>query len=348
MVIKLSEKESLFKSFLLFFLVIELFLAFIFYHYYKIEEEHLQENLFLEMKNYALFFDDERFDIDIVPYQKQDRFYELYIDDNSLYILVPFPEDPGDLLKIYYPKEKYAQLLNQTKQTMLWQFLLLTLIAVLISILFSFYVLRPLRHSLSLLEVFIKDIIHDLNTPLTSILINLKMMDAKNEEVESITQSAKAIAMLHHNLDAYLKEHTFNRERFDLKEVVEEQVAFFKPMYDYLAWDIQLEHRIIKSDRHAFARIIYNLLSNACKYNTPDGSVRISMQQDILIISNSSYGIKDPSRIFERFYKESDRGLGIGLHIVEKLCRQLEIGKELKIEGKTVSILLSLKKVTLN
>ncbi len=47
-----------------------------------------------------------------------------------------------------------------------------------------------------MLEEFIKDIIHDLNTPITSIIINLKMME-KNDEVESITKSANAIAMLH-------------------------------------------------------------------------------------------------------------------------------------------------------
>jgi two-component system OmpR family sensor kinase len=328
--------------------VIELFLAFIFYHYYRIEEEHIRENLFLEMKNYSLFFDNERFNIDIVPKKKESRFYELYIDDNSLYILVPFPESPNDLLKVYYPKNRYTSLLNQTKQTILWQFFFLSLVAILISLLFSLYVLRPLRQSLSLLEVFIKDIIHDLNTPLTSILINLKMMDAKNEEVDSITQSAKAITMLHHNLDAYLKEQTFDHARFDIKEVIHEQIAFFKPMYDYLSWDIQLHTLIIKSDRHAFARIIYNLISNACKYNTPQGFIRISLHSTTLSITNSSYGIKEPTRIFDRFYKESERGLGIGLHIVEKLCQQLEIEKKLIVEDTTVTLLLSLNKVTLN
>jgi len=89
--IKLSEKESLIKSFLLFFLVIEAFLTFIFYQYEKIEEEHLRENLFLEMKNYSFFFDDTRFDIDIVPHSKEKKPYELYMDKHSLYILVPMP-----------------------------------------------------------------------------------------------------------------------------------------------------------------------------------------------------------------------------------------------------------------
>jgi two-component system OmpR family sensor kinase len=199
-----------------------------------------------------------------------------------------------------------------------------------------------------MLEIFIKDIIHDLNTPLTSILINLKMMDSKNEEVESISRSAKTIAMLHQNLDAYLKEQVNRSERFKLDEAVNEQVEFFQEMYDYLTWQIAVEPLIIQSDKNAFGRILYNLISNACKYNTADGFIRITTESTILTISNSSYGIEAPERIFERFYKESERGLGIGLHIVKKLCDQLEIPIRLEIQDKIIHFHLDLSKVTSN
>ena len=299
------------------------------------------------MKNYSLFFDDDRFDIDVVQQNQKSKFYELYFDKDSLFILIPFPTDQDDLLKILYPKKKYKALLYTIKLSILRQFFFLSFIAVLISLLFSFYVLSPLRQSLQLLEVFIKDIIHDLNTPLTSILINLKMMDAKNEEVESITNSAKTISMLHHNLDAYLKEIAFEKEKFHLEKMINEQIAFFAPMYHYLDWEIDIQDSIIKSDKNALARIIYNLLSNACKYNTSEGFIKIKTDKNTISVSNSSYGIKNPSRIFKRFYKESDRGLGIGLHIVEKLCLQLDIEKKLEVTDNIVTIHLYLEKVTL-
>ncbi len=323
-------------------MVIELFLLFIFYKHYELEEEHLSEQLFLEMKNYSFFFDDSRFDIDIVSKVEDDVLYELHFDKRNLYVLTPLNDTQDDLLKILYPQENYQALLSEIKTSILWKFAFLSLIAIGISLLFSFYSLRPLRDSLELLEEFIKDIIHDLNTPLTSILINLKMMDAKDEEVKSIAQSANVISMLRKNLDVYLREMQFEMDKFSLKEVVEEQVAFFASTYDYLSWEVELDDRVISSDKNAFARIIYNLLSNACRYNTADGFVRIETQGDVLAISNSSYGIKKPSKIFNRFYKEGDRGLGIGLHIVEKLCSQLGIKKELKVDGTNVSVRLSL------
>lgn len=308
----------------------------IFYNYYKVEEEHLSEHLFLEMKNYSFFFADDRFDIDIIPQSKALQFYELYFDKETLFILVPLLEDKENVLKIFYPLLSYQNLLQATKQTILWQFLFLTLIAVVISLLFSFYTINPLRKSIMILEEFIKDIIHDLNTPITSILINLKMMNANNEEVASIAQSAKAISMLHKNLDSYLKEMQFQKNRFSLKEAVDEQIAFFSSMYNYLDWEVHIEDATIYSDKHAFGRIIYNLLSNACKYNTSHGFVKITAKEHQLSISNSSHGIHNPSRIFDRFYKEGDRGLGIGLHIVDKLCKELGIEKKLEVDQNNI------------
>ena len=302
----------------------------------------------MEMKNNSLFFDNDKFTIDIVPRENNSTLYELMSDANSLYILVPFPNNTTDLLKILYPIKRYHTQLEALDRTIVWQFVFLSFIAVFIAVLFSFYVLSPLRKALDLLETFIKDIIHDLNTPLTSILINLKMMDTKNEEVESISKNAKTIAMLHQNLDAYLKERIGQREKFSLKDVIADQVDFFTSIYDYIHWEVDVEHMMIYTDKNAFSRIIYNLLSNACKYNTAEGFIKITCDHSILTISNSSYGIRFPEKIFERFYKEGDRGLGIGLHIVDKLCDELEIKRKVTIEGTTILFHLDLKKVTLN
>jgi two-component system OmpR family sensor kinase len=326
--------------------MIELFLFFIFYQYAKIENNHIRTNLFLEMKNYSLSFDDARFDIDIVPTGKKSVLYELFEDNETLYILVPFQDDKTDLLKIFYPKSEYMNLLTKVYHKLLIQFLLLSLIAMLISALAAFYTLKPIRNALTLLEDFIKDIIHDLNTPVTSILINLKMIEGKSEEIESISRSANTIAMLHQNLDSYLREIQGEKEKISVKVLIEEQVAFFSPLYDYLQWEVDIEDMYIMVDKNAFSRILYNLISNACKYNTNTGKISIKIKDNMLSISNDSYGIKNPHKVFERFYKESERGLGIGLHIVHKLCEALHIKKDIALNGTHVTVKLNLSQVT--
>jgi two-component system OmpR family sensor kinase len=327
-------------------MMIELFLLFIFNQYQNIEEEHIRTNVFLEMKNYSLDFEDTRFDIDIISQENKQTLYELNEDEKNLFILVPFQDSEEDVLKILYPLEAYEHLVDKVGEKQRMQFFFLTFIAIIISILAAIYSLRPIRSSLRLLEDFIKDIIHDLNTPLTSILISLKMIDGKSDEIENITRAAKNIAMLHENLDSYLQEVKKHEEQFSLKLVIEEQVKFFAPRYDYLAWDVAVDECYLSTDKNAFTRIVYNLLSNACKYNTSDGYIKIDFFNNILTIENKSYGVKEPSRVFERFYKESERGLGIGLHIVEKLCTELKIGKSFELDSKDVKVTLNLSGVT--
>jgi len=219
-------------------------------------------------------------------------------------------------------------------------------LAMFISVLAALYSLGPIRSSLRLLEDFIKDIIHDLNTPLTSILIGLKMLEHRCDKIDRISSAAKNISMLHQNLDAYLKDIKGKTQRFDVKEVVEEQVNFFMPLYDYLEWRVDVPSSLVSTDKNAFTRMIYNLLSNACKYNTTNGSVTLLFEHDILMIHNDSYGVKHPEQVFERFYKEGERGLGIGLHIVAKLSKELGIKKSFCVENNKVSVSLDLSQVT--
>jgi len=334
---------------------------FIFYDKMKNETVHIRNNIFLEMQNYSLGLDDERFTMQVVSKKQKEKLYTLYEELNSLYILapivdmetkelmavvmtpsgaimVPYVKNTAKVQKVSYPKSAYKVLIQQMNYHLFLQLLLFILGALIVSLLAAWYTLRPLRSSLNLLEDFIKDIIHDLNTPLTSILLNLKMIETENEEIESIRTATQTIEMLHHNLDSYLKEQKQPEETFSLDEVVDRYVTFFTPLYDYLNWDVQIEKLTLSTDKQAFERVIYNLLSNACKYNTSEGKIEISLNGSLLSIRNSSYGVSHPERVFERFYKESERGVGIGLHIVDKLCKTLQIEKRFMLEGTDVIV----------
>jgi signal transduction histidine kinase len=349
-------------------MVIILFLLFIFYDKARNETAYIRNNLFLEMQNYSLGLEDTRFNMQVVPKDKSKKLYRLYEDKKDLYILapivndetkeamavvmtpsgaimVPYVKNTTNVQKVSYPKSAYKVRIQEMYYHLFLQLLLFTLGALIVSLLAAWYTLKPLRSSLRLLEDFIKDIIHDLNTPLTSILLNLKMIDTKNEEIESIRTATQTIEMLHHNLDSYLKEQNQTKETFTIDEVVERYVAFFMPMYDYLHWDVQVEKFTLSTNKQAFERIIYNLLSNACKYNTSDGKIEIALDGTLLTIRNSSYGVSHPERVFERFYKESERGLGIGLHIVDKLCQTLGIEKKFRVEGTDVMVTLECKNI---
>jgi two-component system OmpR family sensor kinase len=165
-------------------------------------------------------------------------------------------------------------------------------------------------------------------------------MMKKDEEVESIMDSTNTISMLHKNLISYLNDMEFTKEKFSIKEIIYQQIKLFNSLYYYLEWKIDIDDKIIYSNPNAISRIIYNLISNSCKYNISNGFIEIKMKDNIFSISNSSYGIKNPSKVFDRFYKESKRGLGIGLHIVDKLSKELNIKVDLVLNNQIVVVRL--------
>jgi PAS domain S-box-containing protein len=93
------------------------------------------------------------------------------------------------------------------------------------------------------------------------------------------------------------------------------------------------EHLIASVDIQMMKRIFYNLISNACKYSKPLGTVEIGCDQSkesetIFSIKDNGYGIpqRQQSRIFERFFRADNvvtkvnEGTGLGLYIIRSLA----------------------------
>ena len=326
------QKESFLKSFLLFFVTMEIFLVFIFYNYSNVEKHHLENNIFLEMKNYSYIFESNKFDIDIVS-KKNQKLYELQKDNKYLYIYISVKNQDNDLLKIIYPIEKFNNELSKINNDLIFKFLILSIISFIISIVFAYYSLYPLQKSYIVLKEFMKDIIHDINTPISAMKLNISLIDNKDDEIKSIEQSINILEMLHKNLDNYVKNDEITLRKVNIKPIIIEQIEFFRNIYDHITWNINIQNDDVITDVLMINRAIYNLISNSCKYNiSKDGYINISYNNKVLIIRNSSHGIKNPSNVFERFYKEHDRGLGIGLHIVSKILKQLDYQYMLSVD----------------
>ena len=296
------------------------------------------------MKNYSITLDENihNYSVDIISNKKSQKLYELYANKQELYILAPLPIDTTSFMKIIYPKDNYYLKLDDIYNSLILKFIVLSFINIVIALSFSFYSLNPLRKSLLMLREFMRDIIHDLNTPISSIVINLKMIQNPSYEIKVIQQSMNILASLHKNLDNYCNSPLLFKEQLSIKEIINKQSNFFISIYDYIDWEILIDEDIeIVSNYDSIDRIVYNILNNACKYNTTDGFIKVIFKDKKLIIINDSYGIKNPSKVFDRFYKESERGLGIGLHIVYKLCKELDINIKLEVKNKIVTTSLS-------
>ena len=252
-------------------------------------------------------------------------------------------------MKVVYPEANYLSKVEERKKRTYRKFWFFSLLAALVSLLFAYYALMPLRKALRLNEEFVKDILHDFNTPISSMRINLKLFKreiGENQKIQRLENNIETILSLQNNLQIFLKGIPTQSESFSLKELAEDRVHYFKILYPDIVYNISLGKTVLETNKDAFTRILDNLLSNAGKYNIANGQVSITLKDSYLFISDTGKGIKNPSKVFDRYYKEQDRGIGIGLHIVKKLCDELRVPIKVKSkEGQGTTIVLNLSKI---
>ena len=89
------------------------------------------------------------------------------------------------------------------------------------------------------------------------------------------------------------------------------------------------------SDRELLHQLLGNLVSNAIRYNRPEGTVRVALEHDAadvrITVADTGIGIpqQHQERIFERFYRidahrsRQTGGTGLGLAIVKQILAVL-------------------------
>ncbi len=326
----------------------EVLLAINFWHEFQEKKTGIEEKIQIEMQLCAYTTQCEGLKTDFVE-KTEDKEENILYKEGDFYGYFKVPTVDKYLMKVVYPEANYLSKVEERKERTYRKFWFFSLLAALVSLLFAYYALMPLRKALRLNEEFVKDILHDFNTPISSMRINLKLFKreiGENQKIQRLENNIETILSLQNNLQIFLKGIPTQSESFSLKELAEDRVHYFKILYPDIIYTVSLGKTVLETNKDAFTRILDNLLSNAGKYNIANGQVSITLKDHYLSISDTGKGIKNPSKVFDRYYKEQDRGIGIGLHIVKKLCDELRIPikvKSKKDQGTTM--LLNLSKI---
>lgn len=262
----------------------------------------------------------------VIPDFNMDNFK---IEEDKFTKYVPYSWESGYIL-IKKDKSQYYENVFKIKIYIIATQLFLLAIFAILSYFLSVAALKPMQDAIRKLDDFSKDLIHDLNTPITSILLNMKLLDKNsefkdNKPLSRIKRSVEDISELHVNLTTLLQEGTIIMVDEDLAKIVEEVVFTHQKIYPDINFETNITNLRTTINRNAFKQVMVNLISNACKYNKNNGTVKIYSENKTLYIQDSGVGIYNPSEIFERLYKEHKSGYGIGLDIVKRLCDAMNI-----------------------
>jgi two-component system OmpR family sensor kinase len=194
--------------------------------------------------------------------------------------------------------------------------------------------IAPMRQSVEAKNRFIEDTTHELNTPISTILANIEMIETlekatdAREELSRITIASRTLSRIYDDLTYLSLSHPYHRriESLNMGALVQERIEYFSMMAEakHLAIHPAIADEVmLQMDANDAMRLIDNLLSNAIKYNRRGGTIRVALDAGQLTIEDTGIGI-DPEAlpiIFERYarFNESEGGFGIGLSIVKRI-----------------------------
>lgn len=266
---------------------------------------------------------------DSIHFIKEPESYYL----GAKYVIVEIPDD-----KIWFESIKYKMIIY---------FSLAFLFMIIIGYFMLKLFLKPMRDALHLLDRFIKDTTHELNTPVTAIITNIEMinkdlLDEKlAKKINRIEIGAKTISNIYEDLTfVTLKNQILsNNEELNLSEIIKQRVDFFRSIADMKKVEFKLyikDDITIVCDVKKISKLIDNLLSNAIKYNKISGQIKVILTKDNLTIEDTGKGIskENLSRLFERYsrFDKSVGGFGIGLNIVSLIAKEYNF--KIEVESK--------------
>ncbi|MBD3788813.1 MAG: HAMP domain-containing histidine kinase [Campylobacterales bacterium] len=285
--------------------------------YYDID----QRSIFSEIKNFTEFNE---------PFFAKGNDYYSVLEDTSAhmgvrYIVLKENNFSGTLQKLRIKIIGYLVL----------SFILMGIVGYFLGRLF----LRPVREQIESLDRFISDTTHELNTPISVILMtiqSLKGIEAK--KMKRLEASAKRLSTMYSSLTYRLEGMIEPDEMIDMKTIIEERVEYAKELMESkrLKLTMELEPTFLLVSKRSADRLIDNLLSNAIKYSDMGGNIEISLHSRVLKVKDTGIGIDQHLQkdIFKRYIRANEErgGFGIGLNIVHSICSEYNI--KLEVESK--------------
>lgn len=193
---------------------------------------------------------------------------------------------------------------------------------------------------------------HQLRTPISAIrweveLLLNKMKDGLNksqiEKIENIAQLSHRMTRLINDLldvaridqgKLILKRQNFNLVKL-AKEILDESIIAYEMRHIAVSFDTEEGLPDVFGDSEKVRLALDNLISNAFKYTTSGGKIRVGLfkkgENIVFEVDDNGVGIPEEqlARVFEKFFRSDNaikyqtEGTGLGLYISKNIIEQL-------------------------
>lgn len=331
------EKKALIKFTSIYFFLVAILVLILGFLYYWQQQHLIMKKSVMQMLQYSQVlvktdfkYSQEGFSYELKKNQK--IVFDIPTKEGKYYTKVfPISKKEG-FIKVSTLAKPIDEEISKVKKFTISLQIILLIVFLTVSYFLAKLSIKPMKETISHLDRFILDIIHDLNTPSTAIILNSNLLLEKEDDEKKIKKlnrikiSADTIASLYKNLEIILNQK-LSKEKLDIEKLLKIKIEDFKLIFPKIEFIVDIKpNSFVNTNEKALIRILDNILNNSCKYsNELNPKIEISFENQILSIKDNGKGIKYPTKIFERFYKEDNQGYGVGMHIVHRLCDNLDI-----------------------
>lgn len=182
--------------------------------------------------------------------------------------------------------------------------------------------------------------VHQIKTPLSTIMLNTSLMEMKSDErtVGNIKQINSAISMLNNafeDLSYVISNDTikYTPVQIDLSDFIAARVDFFRDIVDHNHKNIRTammeKEMVVFINDTELERLVDNNITNAIKHSQENSTIDISLSKTsteiVLQFTSEGKAIQNVSKIFNKNYTEDNhakRSLGLGLYMVKNICEK--------------------------
>lgn len=314
-------------------------------------QQNFDKEKYLNSDEYKISFYDENKNLLFGNLKENIDFSSKFIFNDNYLLLID--NSTVGHLGIEYIVLKDSSLMKKIEElrfSIITIFLLSYLFISIVGIYLAKLFLKPIKEERIKLNNFIKDTTHELNTPISAIIMSTQSENLNAKQIERIRLSANRISEIYKDLTFIFLENKSKPmilEELDLSTIIKEQIDSFEPLYLKKKLEVicNLHPTIYKINKDDFIRLFNNLFSNAIKYNKINGKIEITLENRVLIIKDSGIGINKEKLkdIYKRYYRATNQsgGFGLGLNIVNIVCKTYDIKIEvnsLENEGTTFKL----------
>ncbi len=219
-----------------------------------------------------------------------------------------------------------------------------------------------LAERLAALGEMVAGVSHEIKNPLGIIQSTSELLNNMPDATEThkrlsgvITEEAIRLNRIVTEFLDFARPHALNLKEFDLKEVINKNLKFFRPELEKkgISVETNLDNRryMIEADQDLLHRVFMNLIINSIQAIPGAGRIYINITEEKgsynLEIKDTGSGIGEENlkKIFNPFFTTKQKGSGLGLPIVRKIIEghggQIDIESK---EGNGTSVMIRLSR----